>query len=80
MDFALLHLDLTPVLHGFGESCSDAILKVARWMLPVENLNGEAVELEVFSVPGNEYLLLGNSLLHKAVVDGPDDLIELTDS
>lgn len=80
IDFALLPLDSTPFLHGFGESCSDAKLTVARWMLPVENLDGEDVELEFFLVPGSGPLLLGNSLLHKAVVDGPDDLIEFTDA
>jgi hypothetical protein len=40
-------------------------------MLPVENLDGEDVELDFFLVPGSEPLLLGKSLLHKAVVDGP---------
>jgi hypothetical protein len=49
-------------------------------MLPVENLDGEDVELEFFLVPGSGLLLLGNSLLHKAVVDGPDNLIEFTDA
>jgi hypothetical protein len=49
-------------------------------MLPVENLDGEDVELEFFLVPGSGPLLLGNSLLHKAVVDEPDDLIEFTDA
>jgi hypothetical protein len=48
IDFALLLLDSTPFLHGFGES--DAKLTVARWMLPVENLDGEDVELESFLV------------------------------
>jgi hypothetical protein len=47
-------------------------------MLPVENPDGEDVELEFFLVPGSGPLLLGNSLLHKAVVDGLDDLIEFT--
>jgi hypothetical protein len=70
----LLPLDATPFLHGFGESCSDAKLTVARWMLPVENLDGEDVELECFLVHGSGPLLLENSLLHKAVVDRPDDL------
>jgi hypothetical protein len=79
IDFTLLPLDSTPFLHGFGESFSDAKLTVARWMLPVENLDGEDVELEFFLVPGSGPLLLGNSLLHKAVVNGPDDLIEFTD-
>jgi hypothetical protein len=78
--FALLPLDSTPILHGFGASCSDAKLTVARWMLPVENLDGEDDELEVFLVPGSGPLLMGNSLLHKAVVDGPDDHIEFTDA
>jgi hypothetical protein len=41
-------------------------------MLPVENLDGEDVELEYFLVPGGGPLLLGNSLLHKSAVDGPD--------
>jgi hypothetical protein len=49
-------------------------------MLPVENLDGNDVELEFSLVPGSGPLLLGNSLLHKAVVDGPDDLIEFTDA
>jgi hypothetical protein len=49
-------------------------------MLPVENLDGEDVELEFFLVPGSGPLLLGNFLLHKAVVDGPDDLIEFTEA
>jgi hypothetical protein len=49
-------------------------------MLPVENLDGEDVKLEFFLVPGSGPLLLGNFLLHKAVVDGPDDLIEFTDA
>jgi hypothetical protein len=80
IDFALLPLDSTPFLHCFGESCSDAKLSVARWMLPVKNLDGEDVEHEFFLVPGSGPLLLGNSLLHKAVVDGPDDLIEFTDA
>jgi hypothetical protein len=47
---------------------------------PVENLDGEDVELDFFLVPGSGSLLLGNSLLHKAVVDGPDNLIEFTDA
>jgi hypothetical protein len=80
IDFTLMPLDSTPFLHGFGESCSDAKLTVARWMLPVENLDGEDVKLEFFLVPGSGPLLLGNFLLHKAVVDGPDDLIEFTDA
>jgi hypothetical protein len=80
VDFALLPLDSTPFLHGFGESCSDAKLTVARWMLPVKNLDGEDAELEFFLVPGRGPLLLGNSLLHKAVVDGLDDLIEFIDA
>jgi hypothetical protein len=49
-------------------------------MLPVENFDGEDVELEFFLVPGSGPLLLGNSLLHKAVVDRLDDLIEFTDA
>jgi hypothetical protein len=49
-------------------------------MLPVENLDGEDVELEFFLVPGSGPLLLGNSLLHKTVVDGTDNLIEFTDA
>jgi hypothetical protein len=49
-------------------------------MLPVEILYGDDVELKFFLVPGSGPLLLGNSLLHKAVVDGPDDLIEFTDA
>jgi hypothetical protein len=49
-------------------------------MLPVENLDGEDVELEFFLVPGSGLLFLRNSLLHKAVVDEPDDLIEFTDA
>jgi hypothetical protein len=48
-------------------------------MLPGENLDEEVVELEFFLVPGGGPLLLGNSLLHKAVVDGPEDLIGFTD-
>jgi hypothetical protein len=48
-------------------------------MLPIENLDGEDVELEVFLVSGRGPLLLGNSLLHKAVVNKPNDLIEITD-
>jgi hypothetical protein len=47
-------------------------------MLPVKNLNGENVGLEFFLVPRSGPLLLGNSLLHKAVVDKTDDHIELT--
>jgi hypothetical protein len=80
IDFALLPLDSTLFLHGFGEYCSDAKLTVARWKLPVENLDGEDVELEVFLFPGSGPLLLGNALLHKAVADWPDDLIEFTDA
>jgi hypothetical protein len=80
IDLALLPLDSTPFLHGFGEYCSNSKLIVARWMLPVENLDGEDVELEFFLVPGSGPLLLGKYLLHKAVVDGPDDLIEFTDA
>jgi hypothetical protein len=53
IDFALMPLDSTLFLHGFGESCSDAKLAVARWMLPVENLDGEDVELEYFLVLGS---------------------------
>jgi hypothetical protein len=53
---------------------------VARWMLPVENLDGEDVGLALFLVPGNGPLLLGNSLQKKAVVDGPEDLTEYTDA
>jgi hypothetical protein len=49
-------------------------------MLSVENLDGEDVELEFFLVPGSGPLLQGNSLLHKAVVDGPDEIIEFTDA
>jgi hypothetical protein len=49
-------------------------------MLPVESFDGEDVELEFFLVPGSGLLLLGNSLLHKAAVDGPDDHIEFTDA
>jgi hypothetical protein len=49
-------------------------------MLPVENLDGEVVELDFFLVPGSGPLLLRNSLLHMAVVDWPDDLIEFTDA
>jgi hypothetical protein len=49
-------------------------------MLPVDKLDGEDVELEFFLVPGSGPLLQGNSLLHKDVVDGPDDLIEFTDA
>jgi hypothetical protein len=49
-------------------------------MLPVENLDGEDVELEFFLVPGSGTLLLGNTLLHKAVVDGPEDHIEFIDA
>jgi hypothetical protein len=49
-------------------------------MLPVENLYGEDVELEFFLVPGSGPLLLGKYLLHKAVVDRPDDLIEFSDA
>jgi hypothetical protein len=80
IDFALLPLDSTPFLHGFGGSCSHDKLTVARWMLPVENLEEEDVELEFFLVPGSRPLFPGNSLLHKAVVYGPDDLIESTDA
>jgi hypothetical protein len=80
IDFTLLPLDSTPFLHGFGEYCSDAKLTVARWMLPVENLDGGDLELECFLVPGSGPFLLGNSLLYKAVVDGPDDPIEFTDA
>jgi hypothetical protein len=80
IDFTLLLLDLTPFLHGFGESCSDSKLKVAKWMLPFQNLDGEDVELEFFLVPGSGPLLLGKSLLYKSIVDGPDDLIEFTDA
>jgi hypothetical protein len=49
-------------------------------MLPVDNLDGEDVELDFFLVPGSGPLLLRNSLLHKAVVDWPDDFIEFTDA
>jgi hypothetical protein len=49
-------------------------------MLPVENLDGENVELEFFLVPGSGPLLLGKSLQHNAVVNGPDDLVEFTDA
>jgi hypothetical protein len=49
-------------------------------MLKVENLDGEDVELEFFLVPGSGPLFLGNSLLHKAEVDVPDDPIEFTDA
>jgi hypothetical protein len=49
-------------------------------MVPVENLDGEYVEVEFFLVPGSGPLLLGKPLQHKAVVDGPDDLIEFTDA
>jgi hypothetical protein len=80
IDFALLPLDSTPFLRGFGEYCSDSKLTVARWILPVENLDGEDVELEIFLVPGSGPLVLGNSLLHKPVVDRPNDLIEYTDA
>jgi hypothetical protein len=80
IDFTLLPRDSTPFLHGFGESCSDAKLTVAKWMLSVENLDGEDVELEFLLVPGSGPLLLGNSLLHKAVVDWPEDLIDFTDA
>jgi hypothetical protein len=47
-------------------------------MLPVDKLDGEDVELEFFLVPGSGPLLQGNSLLHKDVVDRPDELIEFT--
>jgi hypothetical protein len=43
IDFSLLPLDSTHSLHGFGLYCSDANQTVARWMLPVENLDGEDV-------------------------------------
>jgi hypothetical protein len=46
IDFALLPLDSTHFLHGFGQSCSDSRLTVNRWMLPVENLDREGVELD----------------------------------
>jgi hypothetical protein len=49
-------------------------------MLPVENLDGEDVEPDFFLVPESGTLLLGKSLLHKAVVDGSDDLIDFTDA
>jgi hypothetical protein len=53
--FALLPLDSTPLLHGFGESCSDAKLTVAKCILPVENLYGEDVEPDFFLVSGSGY-------------------------
>jgi hypothetical protein len=49
-------------------------------MLSVENFDGEDVELKFLLVPGSGRLLLGNSLLHKAVVDGPEEFIEFTDA
>jgi hypothetical protein len=55
-------------------------MPVARSMLPVGNLEGEDIELEYFLVPGSRHLLLRNSLLQKAVVDRPDDLIEFSDA
>jgi hypothetical protein len=60
------------------DSMTLALNAKARWMLPVKNLNGENVGLEFFLVPRSGPLLLGNSLLHKAVVDRTDDHIEPT--
>jgi hypothetical protein len=80
VDFALLPFDSTPFLHVIGKYCSDVKKTVARWMLPVENFDREDVELEFSLVPGCGPLLLEKFLLHKAVVDGPDKLIEFTDA
>jgi hypothetical protein len=76
--FQLLPLDIVPFCHGFGEKGSDARPTVARWRMPIENLAGPDTYVKCYMVPGSGLLLLGNSLLHRTVADGPEVLIEFT--
>ena len=68
----LAPLDYQPFYHSYGEEYSNARLTIGIWNLPLCDLNGQLFQIPFHAFQGSGTLLLGNSVLHPAQVNGPE--------
>ena len=66
IDFELEPLDCEPFYHGYGEKCSDAELRIGVRRLPLDDLNGNKIDIPFYITKGSVISLLGNELLSKS--------------
>ena len=75
IDFKLRCLDCEPFYHGYGTNCTDAELAMAIWDMPITDIAGVPIKIPFHVTPGDGPILLGNEILHKSRILGPENLL-----
>ena len=57
IDFELEPLDCEPFYHGYGENCSDAEITIGVWRLPLDDLNGNKIDIPFYITKGSGFYL-----------------------
>lgn len=77
IDFKLEPLDCDPFLHGYGKNCADAHITIGIWRLSLADIHGKILTIPFYITAGAGYLLVGNELLHRSNLLGPEHVLEL---
>ncbi len=67
--------DCDPFYHGYEMKCSEAMLTIRIWKLPLVDLYGTHFKLKFYLVEGDGYLLVGNKIASKCQIRNDENLL-----
>lgn len=65
-------------IHGYGRWCNEAQIALAIWDSPNVDMAGTKVKIPFYVTPGDCFPLVGNEILHKSYLLGPQNMLLIT--